>query len=213
MAVYERTITAYGLTREMARTLRNRIRGLILFSSLTVALAFGLSFYYALVSSKSAISSQFPELAFLVNQLKSALVMNTFGFAAVIIISFYVLTLLITTRIFRPLGHIQKGIIDLAGNRIPDLPPEPESGPFSDFEASYRNLVSVLADRDRRDTETLSGCLEKLSAVPGFKEVKQSLEELRETRQLRLGSIPPRKSAESPTAGETEENPVFMQPG
>jgi len=212
MVIHQETITDYGLTREMTRGINNRIRALVLFSSTTIALAFGLSFYFSLISSGTAIARQFPEFSSMLSNLKSALVMNTFGFAAVIIASFYILTLLITNRLFRPLGVIQKGLMDMTANHLPNISEETGSGPFSNLELAFKSIVTAQSERDRMELEKLTGWKNAWGKGPDGEKVRAEIEEMIKERQIRLGLIKENENRASAEKGSAENDPLFMQP-
>ena len=119
MSYSENKLSGVDLTDSMTGSLRWRIKLLVLASTIVVALAFGISFYYALVSNEAAIAKQIPELEVVVKKLKSLLIVNTVGFAAVIIASFFALSAIVTSRMFRPLGFIQKDLMTIADGGLP----------------------------------------------------------------------------------------------
>ncbi|MCX5752304.1 MAG: hypothetical protein NTW97_01525, partial [Candidatus Krumholzibacteria bacterium] len=95
----------------LARGVRIRVGYLMLAGMLTVALIFGISFYFALLSNQSAVARQFPELEDVAAKLKSILLMNTFAITAIIILSFFLLTSIATARIFQPLALLHRDLL------------------------------------------------------------------------------------------------------
>jgi len=116
MPVTSDKIKGYRYSDEMTSGIRMRSGLMVLLSSGAVALAFGVSFYFALLSSQTAVATQFPELAPIVTKLKSILVVNTVGFICVIIASFWILSRMITTKMFVSLGIVMNGLRKAAEN-------------------------------------------------------------------------------------------------
>lgn len=200
------------MNEKMAGGVKNRFRLLLLFSSLSVALLFGLSFYYALVSTESSVASQFPELAAIVGKLKGMLVMNTIVFAAIVIASFYVLSILITTRLFNPLGTVQTGMNVIHENRFPAGYEKYEQGPFSDLQGSFNSMVAKLRGREERELKELSNCLHHVASLSGSEPSVLILEGMIKERKVRLGLASP-DPVNTPSTGEkTGDGSVFMQP-
>lgn len=195
----------------LAKNVRKHIGWLIVGSCVTVALAFGLSFYFGLVSSSSAVSTQFPELLPVVNKLKNLLISNTVVFVLIIIASFFLLSVLVPKRIFGPLTSIQRGMISISRNKLPDITAVSEHGAFEALERSFINLVTTLRDRDLDDNKKLGNCLESISSIQGLDETKKIIELMIAERQSRTGSneIASQKNNEPTGKGD---RPVFMQP-
>ena len=143
----------YAYSDEMTAGVRARSGLLVLLSSSAVALAFGISFYFALVSSGTAIATQFPELAPVVSKLKSILVVNTFGFVSIIILSFWVLSRLVTSKMFVSLGIVMSGLRKAAENRYPEQTFSGGGGPFGEFESLWSTVVSETREREKREIE------------------------------------------------------------
>ena len=71
MSTYKYTPSASNITDLTVSGLKKKISIIIGLSTLVVAAAFGISFYFAFISNSSAISRQIPELEPVVDQLKS----------------------------------------------------------------------------------------------------------------------------------------------
>ncbi len=197
----------------MTGSIRNKVRGLVLFSSITVALAFGLSFYFALVWNQSAISGRYPELLPVVSKLKGLLVLNTFGFTVIIIASFIVLSHLVTSRIFKPLGKLQKDITTIARNRMPHISSEEAHGPFAGLERSFASAVSVLYERELKDIKTLEKSHKVISSFPGNGALGEEIRAMIDDRRARLDMDKPDNRLESGSDTRISgEDTVFMQP-
>lgn len=205
------TPTRSHISDGFARDFKNRIRLLILFSTLTVAVVFGMSFYFGLVSGGTAITNQFPELAPIVGKLKSLLLMNTFGFTAIIVASFYLLTRLITSRMFTPLADIQKNVIDLSEGKLNPLSVKNEPGPFSSLTTSYTTMLNSIRTAEEEDIAALSRSLRLLSSIQGCEGVSASISDLIERKNSRLGG-PLSDNAERKETIAEEDNDLFMQP-
>jgi len=186
--------------------IRFRTGLLVLVSSGAVALTFGISFYFALVSGETAVTGQFPELAPIVSKLKSLLVVNTAGFMAVVIASFWLLSRLVTTRMFRSLGTVMSGLRKAVEDRYPESAEPDGSGPFGDFETSWTSAVSEIRAREAREI----GVLEKSLQFVSDADSKASIEKMIEGKKRRIGSGTSTGTDASTGGGAADE--LFMQP-
>jgi hypothetical protein len=206
MPVNEKKTKGYDYSDDMTSGIRMRSGLLVLLSSSTVALAFGISFYFALVSSQTAVTTQFPELAPIVTKLKTILVVNTFGFIAVIIASFWVLSKLITSKMFTSLGVVMAGLRKAAENRYPETADPVEKGPFGEFESTWNLVVRETRARESREIDVI----EKVAAAMPSGEHRDALSKVVAEKKKRIG-------AGAPVQGEAQEardadDPLFMQP-
>ena len=177
MPVTEDMTKGYAYSNDMTSGVRMRSGLILLLSSGAVAFAFGMSFYFALVSSETAVATQFPELAPIVTKLKSMLVVNTIGFVGIIIASFWVLSRLITSKMFAPLGIVMIGLRKASENRYPETPETRESGPFGEFEARWNTVVHETREREKHEIASLEKILVALSG-PGADEERASIEKM-----------------------------------
>ena len=206
---YKPALTVYG--EAFANRIKNRVRLLILFSTLTVALAFGFSFYFGLISGTSAITRQIPELEPITGKLQSLLMVNTLGFIVIIIGSFYILAQLVTARMFSPVARVNKKIREISEKGIPENDGEIESGPFEELESSCARLVTSLRSRDEKEIGVLKKQLEMMRAGADIGQLGPGIEEMIRTREIRLA-----KSSESSITGrprpDEKNDSLFLQP-
>ncbi len=200
----------YAYSDEMTAGVRARSGLLVLLSSSAVALAFGISFYFALVSSGTAIATQFPELAPVVSKLKSILVVNTFGFVSIIILSFWVLSRLVTSKMFVSLGIVMSGLRKAAENRYPEQTFSGGGGPFGEFESLWSTVVSETREREKREIEVLERSLPSLSG-PDASEARDSISRLIEEKKRRI-VIGGTSREKAPGDRDGSGEPLFMQP-
>lgn len=201
---------AYNYSSDMASGIRIRAGLLLLISCLSVALAFGASFYFALVSNQTAVARQFPELSSTVERFKGMLVMNTFSLVAVIIASFWVLARMVTARLFAPIGTVMTEMKRAGENRLPENAASSGSGPFEPFENQWAGLLSSLRTNEQREIAALRECAASL-AGPGAEPALDILQGIIERKEIRLGTVPAQRQAAAGTT-ETTADPVFMQP-
>ncbi len=206
---YKSAITASGDV--FANRIKNRIRLLVLFSTLTVALAFGFSFYFGLISGASAITKQFPELEPIANKLKSLLMLNTFGFSAILMGSFYILTQLITARMFSPIARVQKKIQEITETTLPENDLEIETGPFEEMELSCSRLITALRSRDEKEIAQLKKFIEIIPPAAGIGQLKSGIEEMILNREIRLAKTHKPIKTKQPEATD-KDGSLFMQP-
>jgi hypothetical protein len=200
----------YAYSNDMTSGVRMRSGLIVLLSSSAVAFAFGMSFYFALVSSETAVTTQVPELAPIVTKLKSMLVVNTIGFVAVIIASFWVLSRIITSKMFAPLGIVMTGLRKASENRYPETPETHESGPFGEFEAAWNTVVHETREREKHEIDALEKILVALSG-PGADEVRASIEKMVVEKKRRICTDS--ASGDDKSAGSSgTDDALFMQP-
>ena len=195
-----------GIGEGYAKALRKRLRMLVFFSTMTVALAFGVSFYFGLVSGGSSITGQFPELESIVVKMKNLLLMNTLGFVAVIIASFYLLARLVLNRIFLPLAAIERKMTDFNDSgRLPEGCCD-NSGPFGSLSESFGSFVTRLEAEAEEEAVILD---KALSALPETGDgISEQLAMLSRRKARALGRM--KDDPDSKTS--TGESEVFMQP-
>lgn len=183
-----------------------RIRILLLASSLAVALVFGLSFYFSLVSAESALASKVPELAELAEKFKSTLTLNTLAFVGIIIGSFVALGSIVTDRLFKPLEGIEEGLVTLASGTLPPVPEGSGGGPFDTLWESFISARSHIEEREQAEISALEDCMAKIGA--GI-DVTDCLRELIEAKNIysEKNETPEGKGSDS-----SSDDPIFMQP-
>lgn len=190
----------------LARNVRRRVAALVLASTLAVALVFGLSFYFALVSNESAIARQVPELAGVAAQMRNLLLVNTLVFAGIIIASFYVLSRIVAGRFFRPLGAMQHALAGMAQGKLPHAIDLQERGAFAPVVDALRDAATRLRESDERDAADLRAIAAELDRVPAAAAAAKRLREMAE----RTAAAPrPREAEERKRAGK---DPLFIQP-
>jgi hypothetical protein len=210
MPVTDDKIKGYIYSDEMTSGIRMRAGLLVLLSSGAVALAFGMSFYFALVSNETAVAMQFPELAPIVAKLKSMLVINTIGFVGIIIASFWVLSRLITSKMFISLGIVMTGLRKAAENRYPETAASSVTGPFGEFESTWNTIVHETREKEKREIEVLENCLSSLSG-PGAEESRILVEKMiGEKRQRICAGAACHDGGSTGSAGT--DDALFMQP-
>ncbi len=210
MPLNNETTKGYAYSDEMTSGIRMRSGLMVLLSSSAVAFAFGMSFYFALLSSETAVATQFPELAPIVTKLKSVLVVNTIGLVAVVIVSFWLLSRMITSRMFVPLGIVMTGLRKAAENRYPETSETHESGPFGEFEARWNIIVHDTREREKHEITTLEKSLAALSG-PGAGEARASIEKMIREKKQRICADSAGREGESAGSSGTDDA-LFMQP-
>jgi len=193
----------------LARGVTSRIRCLLLAGMLTVALVFGLTFYYALVANQSALAQQIPELEAVAAKLKSLLVMNTLVFVAIIIVSFLALSSIITARLFQPLARLHRDLATIAGGKLPRTVDGGEHGPFSELDDALGTAVSSLRARERKEIEELTRCCEALSRSASNQETARKLKDLAAAKTAYAGPGDVHGEAKDT---DMEKDPLFIQP-
>jgi len=193
----------------LAGGVKTRVRLLVLAGMIVVALVFGCTFYFALLSNQSALAAQVPELEAVAAKLKSLLVMNTVVFIAIIIASFFVLSSIITSRMFQPLTLLHRNLLSLAGGTLPRSFEASERGAFSPLDDAFRAAVSGIYDRERKEIEELAACAETLGRSAATQETARILRELAARKSARLDAADVRGAAKGK---ETKEDQIFIQP-
>lgn len=210
MPVNDNSTKGYAYSNEMTSRIRMRTGLMVLLSSSAVALAFGISFYFALVSSETAVAMQFPELAPIVTKLKSILVVNTIGFVGVIIVSFWFLSRLITSKMFVSLGIVLTGLRKAAENRYPETSMTSETGPFGEFESTWNTIVQDTREKERHEIDILQNCLSLLSG-PEAAEARKSIEKMIDEKKRRICAGSADRDPATPGDSGTDDA-LFMQP-
>jgi hypothetical protein len=210
MPVTDNKIKGYAYSDEMASGIRMRVGLLVILSSSAVALAFGISFYFALVSSQTAVAMQVPELAPIVTKLKSLLVGNTVGFIAVIILSFWFLSRMLTQKMFISLGIVMAGLRKAAENRYPETSLSSETGPFGEFESMWNAAVSETREKERAEIDILEKVIPSLSG-PGAADAKAAVERMIGEKKQRLCTVSGGQEPGKSAARDKDEK-LFMQP-
>lgn len=193
----------------IAGGVKTRVRLLVLAGMIVVALVFGFTFYFALISNQSALAAQVPELGAVAAKLTSLLVMNTVVFIAIIIASFFALSWIITARMFQPLAFLHRNLLSLADSKLPRSFETSERGPFSPLDDAFQAAVSALYDRERKEIEELTACAETLGRSAATQEQTRMLKELAARKSARLGAAEARGTAKGK---EEKEDQIFIQP-
>ncbi|MFA4948393.1 MAG: hypothetical protein WC674_07800 [Candidatus Krumholzibacteriia bacterium] len=193
----------------LARGVRSRIGYLMLAGMLAIALIFGISFYFALLSNQSAVARQFPELEDVAAKLKSILLVNTFATTAIIIVSFFLLASIVTTRIFQPLGLLHHELLATAGGKLPRRSENRERGAFSALETAWSAALACIHDKELREIKELTDCATSLSRSGSSGEVAAKLRELSERKKSFVGAAELHPES---TEKETKKDPLFIQP-
>jgi len=207
MSVSNKDTAGYTYSSDMSAGIRFRTGLLVLLGSASVALAFGMSFYFALVSNQTAVARQFPELAPIVDRLKSLLVINTFGFVGIVIVSFWALSRLVTARMFYPLGSMMKDMRQLSENRLPQTTEHHAEGPFGDLSRQWGILLSTVRENEEREIEMLKKSLDD----PASPDAVAILRGMLDAKERRLKGGPRQQSGEG-AADDTSDSALFMQP-
>ena len=189
----------------IAGAIKSRIRVILVAGMLAVALTFGLSFYFAVVSNTTAVARQVPELETVVSKLKTLLVVNTFVFALIIIASFFVLSMLLTSRLFRPLGTLQEGLMAISKGTLPQEIETASDSPLSSLQVTLKEAICRLHEKETREIEKLSKCIENGSEEECRALISLILQE--KNAFLGIGG-----NEESDTGPHEAANPLFMQP-
>lgn len=199
------------ITDDLANGVKGRIRLLILAGTLAVAIVFGLSFHFALLSNESAIARQMPELAEVAGKLRTMLMVNTLGFVGVIIASFYLLTSILTTRMFHPIGTVYRSLVDLGHGKMPVGTGEPADGPFSGLQKACGDAVGDLRTGLEKDIERLGECLSHMERPGGDEDSRRILGDMMLEKRKSLGEHVDTQ-IEDPDPGAGDNDPLFMQP-
>ncbi|MBD3178306.1 MAG: hypothetical protein GF417_01160 [Candidatus Latescibacteria bacterium] len=210
MSNYRYTPSAKSVTDSTVTDLRKRILILIAMSTLVVAAAFGISFYFAFISSGSAVARQIPQLSPVVEKLKSQLLMNTFGLVAVIIASLFLLNRIIINRVFSNIGRIGKSMSEISDGMLPERAGIDPSEGFAVISSSYNVMLSSLRMKEAEELQQLE-LFTRLSESGKSEELQKELGVMIEKKRnaLRSDKDEVDKSGES---GKKNENGIFLQP-
>ena len=194
---------------EFHGSFKNRVRLLLLTSTIVVALVFGLSFYFALVSNESAIASKVPELETVVSKLKNLLIINTVIFAVIIVASFYALSALITSRMFSALNKVQEGLFAISDGKLPIKETNIDHGPFSGMGSAFSEAVDYIRGKELKELTDLKEMLKLAPEPRSSKDLRTVLEEYI-TRKSAFLDTPPGGGTDK--QGTAESDSIFMQP-
>jgi methyl-accepting chemotaxis protein len=201
--------TGADAANSIARGVRSRIGYLVLAGMLTVALIFGVSFYFALLSNQSAVARQFPELEDVAAKLKSILMVNTLAITAIIIVSFLLLASIVTARIFHPLALLHRDLLATAAGKLPRRGENREHGAFSALETAWSAALACIHEREIRDIKELADCAASLSRSASSAEIAGKLHEISERKKSFIGAAEPHPES---IEKETKKDPLFIQP-
>ena len=188
---------------------RKRIRYLFCAGMLAVALVFGLTFHFALIANQSALARQVPELEAVAAKMKGLLMMNTFAFVAVIVVSFLVLSSIVTARFFQSLTPLHRELTLIAGGKLPKLIDSREKGPFSELDSALTAAVSSLRDRERKEIEELTRCCDALARSASNQGTVRKLMDLVTAKRAFAGCG---DAAGEKKAADAKADPLFIQP-
>jgi len=196
----------------LASGVRRRIMALVLCSTLAVALAFGLSFYFALVSNQSAVARQIPELAEVAAKLKSLLIVNTVIFVAIIIASFAVLARIVTARMFQPLGLLHRQLTAIASGTLPRAVERSGDAVFTGIEDAMETAIAVIRDRERAELEKLSRGREAIASQGAASQARATIEEVIASKSAFLGMNAAELSPKTKKGAGFPDDSLFIKP-
>jgi HAMP domain-containing protein len=199
---------AGGAADSFARGVRTRIGALILASAVAVAIVFGCTFYFALLANESAVARQIPELGQVAAQMKNLLIMNTIVFVGIIIASFYALSFVVASRIFRPLGELHDALRAIAAGAPTAAAEHRPAGAFATLEEAFHAAADRMAANERAETAELSAIADELSGAPATAEAAAKL------RSYIQRKTAPRTDADRHGAAPAppDKDPLFIQP-
>jgi len=196
---------------DLSGKLKKQIRVLVFSTAIAVAIAFGASFYYGLISNSSAVSMQFPELLPIVSKMKNILFLNTFLFSLIIIASFYLLSILVTKRLFQPLDTIHKKMLILSKGKMPALDKPEGDELFASMQRAFSHLTEKLRERDIAEQGKLQKALESISSGKTTDESIMIIKSLIEEKKQYVGSD--QVCGDTIDSGKDQDDEaVFMQP-
>jgi methyl-accepting chemotaxis protein len=192
----------------LARGVKIRMRFLMFAGMLAVALVFGISFHFALLSNQSALARQFPELEEIAAKLRSMLVLNTAVFAAIIIGSFVLLASIVTSRLFHPLAALERDLAAVADGKLPRRADSNGYGAFSSIESAWSAALARIHEKESAEIKELAECAASLSrgAAPG--ESARKLQEILGRKRAFIGAGTHEETGEK----EAAKDPLFIQP-
>ena len=210
MTKFKNSQSSHKFTNQALSNLRKRILLLITSSTIVVAIAFGVSFYFAFISTGSAIATHVPALSPIVTKLKNLLLIDTFGLVAIIIASLYFFNRLTTTRLFSGLGIVQKEMINISEGHLPARKSSKSDGAFAEFESAFSIMLSSIKEKESFELTQLEEYLGHIESNDHLK-LKNSIKELikRKREYLNSGKSSSGK-AETDIQNKTEE--IFVQP-
>ncbi len=192
----------------LARGVRKRIGMLILASSVAVAVVFGCSFYFALLANESAVARQIPELGQVAAQMRNLLIVNTLVFVGIIVASFYALSIVVSSRLFRPLGEIHDALRSIAeGSPAPSAGPR-GTGAFAALEEAFDAAARRMTANESTDTAELSAIADELS---GSAATAGAAAKIR-SYVARKTSPGPGELRRPDGQASPEKDPLFIQP-
>jgi methyl-accepting chemotaxis protein len=192
----------------IARGVKSRMRLLMFAGMLAVALVFGISFYFALLSNQSALARQFPELEEVAAKLRSMLVLNTAVIAAIIIASFVLLASIVTSRLFQPLASLHRDFAALADGRLPRRIDTGACGAFSPLEETWGAALGRIHERESAEIKDLADCVASLPRTGLADNTARKLQEMLDRKRAFLGTAPRQEAIER----ESAKDPLFIQP-
>ncbi|HMA75822.1 MAG TPA: hypothetical protein VKO43_00775 [Candidatus Krumholzibacteriaceae bacterium] len=163
MTGFQNSKTDDEFADEILGELKKRVLILITSSTVVVAVAFGVSFYFAFIATGSAMSRQAPELLPIVSKLKDLLLFNTFGVIGIILLSLYIFNRITTSKYFDTLIQIRRKMKEIAHGPLPSKSDLNTKGPFGETESSFRFMLSKIEEKEARE-------LEKLEEINGYLE-------------------------------------------
>lgn len=192
----------------LARGVKIRMRFLMFAGMLAVALVYGISFHFALLSNQSALARQFPELEEVAAKLRSMLVLNTAVFAAIIIASFVLLASIVTSRLFQPLAELHRDFVSIADGKLPRRVDAGGHGAFSALEAAWSDALGRIHERECAEIKELADCAAALSRGAAPAETALKLQGLLQRKRACLGAASPAEAG----GKEAAKDPLFIQP-
>jgi len=189
---------------DLSGKLKKQIRVLVFSTAIAVAIAFG-------ASNSSAVSMQFPELLPIVSKMKNILFLNTFLFSLIIIASFYLLSILVTKRLFQPLDTIHKKMLILSKGKMPALDKPEGDELFASMQRAFSHLTEKLRERDIAEQGKLQKALESISSGKTTDESIMIIKSLIEEKKQYVGSD--QVCGDTIDSGKDQDDEaVFMQP-
>ncbi len=192
----------------LARGIKIRMRYLMFAGMLAVALVFGTSFYFALLSNQSALARQFPELEEVAAKLRNMLVLNTAVFAAIIIVSFVLLAGIVTSRLFHPIAALHRDLVAMAEGKLPRRADSSAHGAFSAIETAWSAALARIHEKESGEIKEIADCAASLSRGAAPAEAALKLQEILGRKRAFVGASAPEEAGDK----ETAKDPLFIQP-
>jgi len=155
------TIHGEDIASAAADRIKQRMKLLVLASTISVGLVFGLSFYFALLANSTAVARKVPELVYVTDKMKSLLMTNTLIFVAIIVASFYYLSRLVTSRIFGELNDVGDALLSISRKKLPNQSIISEGGPFSELKLALKNAIYSIREKELKELEFLRSLSKK----------------------------------------------------